>query len=71
MTECPNCKVKMKTDKKSMTFKFSPNVIVQEIKYEFCPKCSFECVSGEEYERVRKLVHSVASGAKKAKMIVV
>jgi len=71
MTECPYCKVKMKTDKKSMTFKFSPNVILQEVKYEFCPKCRFECVPGEEYERVRRLVHSIMPAAKKAKMIVI
>ena len=72
MTMCPYCKkVKMKVDTKSMTFKFNPNVIVEKVKYEVCPRCGFECIPEEEYERVRKLVHSVAKIAKKAKIVVV
>lgn len=70
MTKCPYCKMKMKIDKKPMSFKFSPNIIVQEVLFESCPKCSFECVSEEEYERVRKLVHSFTGASKKAKVIV-
>lgn len=60
----------MEIEKKPMSLKLSPNIIVQEVKFESCPKCSFECVPEEEYERVRKLVHSFAESAKKAKVIV-
>jgi len=56
---CPECKHETRIDKESMTFKFNPEVIVQDITIDRCENCGFECVSEEEYEKVRKLVHQV------------
>jgi C4-type Zn-finger protein len=71
MTECPYCKIKMKETTMPMTFKFSPNVIVQEVNIHECPKCSFQSISEEETERVRKLVNKVKETAKIAQTVII
>lgn len=57
--KCPECKHETVLEKESMTFKFNPEVIVQDVTISRCRNCGFECVSEEEYEKVRRLVHQV------------
>ena len=61
----------MKENTIPMTFKFSPSVIVQQVKIHECCKCGFQSVPEEETERVRKLVNSVKSTAGKSKLVLV
>lgn len=71
MTQCPYCKTKMKFETRSMTFKTNPNVIVEEVKYTICGRCGFESIPEDEYERVRKKLHSVSKISKDAKIVIV
>jgi uncharacterized protein with PIN domain len=56
---CPECNLKMKSDTKVMSFKLSPTITVQNVKYEHCSKCGYECISDKEFDRLNKLVHKL------------
>ena len=65
-TECPDCNVKMKADTKAMNFKLSPTITVQNVKYEYCKKCGYECISDKEFDRLNKLAHNIKKDTEKA-----
>lgn len=62
---CPDCNVRMKSDAKALSFKLSPTITVQNVEYEYCPKCGYECVSDKEFDRLNKLVHNIKKDTEK------
>ena len=50
---CPRCEVRMEKRTVSRTYG-NPLTIEKRVNVFTCPKCSFEAISGDEYEKIRK-----------------
>ena len=48
-----------------MNFKLSPTITVQNVKYEYCEKCGYECISDEEFDRLNRLAHNIKKDTEK------
>ena len=72
MPLCPKCETKMKKEFISRSFG-NPITIAQKICNFKCPKCGFEAIPENEYEKIRKKLNEkwVKQAEKEAKMVII